>query len=115
MDRIKVGIVGYGTIGKRVADAVILQNDMKLVGVTGNSFNFRMEAANNLGIKIFTVEDDKDFMNARIDKIADAAIEKGLVVAICHDRPKTVEVLEERLPELEARNITFIKVADIVR
>jgi len=31
---IKVGIVGYGTIGKRVADAVALQKDMKLVGVS---------------------------------------------------------------------------------
>ena len=34
---IKVGIVGYGTIGKRVADAVLLQNDMELTGVTANT------------------------------------------------------------------------------
>ena len=33
MDKIKVGVVGYGTIGKRVADAVMLQKDMELVGV----------------------------------------------------------------------------------
>ena len=30
---IKVGINGYGTIGKRVAEAVTLQNDMKIVGI----------------------------------------------------------------------------------
>ena len=31
---IKVAINGYGTIGKRVADAVDAQNDMEIVGVT---------------------------------------------------------------------------------
>ena len=34
MGEIKVGINGYGTIGKRVADAVSLQDDMEVVGVT---------------------------------------------------------------------------------
>lgn len=29
-----IGINGYGTIGKRVADAVSAQDDMKIVGVT---------------------------------------------------------------------------------
>lgn len=61
MEKIKVGIVGYGTIGKRVADAVMLQDDMELVGVTGNSYNFRMDVADKLGIKIFTVTNDKGF------------------------------------------------------
>ena len=31
---IKVGVNGYGTIGRRVADAVKKQKDMELVGVT---------------------------------------------------------------------------------
>lgn len=61
MTKIKVGVVGYGTIGKRVADAVRLQEDMELVGITGNTYNFRMEVANDKGIKIFTVADDADF------------------------------------------------------
>jgi len=30
---IRVGVVGYGTIGKRIADAVAAQDDMKVVGV----------------------------------------------------------------------------------
>ncbi len=34
MDMIKVGINGYGTIGKRVADAITVQRDMMVVGVT---------------------------------------------------------------------------------
>ncbi|RLF70403.1 MAG: glyceraldehyde-3-phosphate dehydrogenase, partial [Thermoplasmata archaeon] len=32
--KVKVGINGYGTIGKRVADAVAAQSDMEIVGVT---------------------------------------------------------------------------------
>ena len=57
----KVGIVGYGTIGKRVADAVMLQKDMELIGVTGHSYNFRMEVANLEKIKIFSMDGKGDF------------------------------------------------------
>jgi|TARA_Y100000310_G_scaffold345826_1_gene470684 glyceraldehyde-3-phosphate dehydrogenase (NAD(P)) len=57
---IKVGIVGYGTIGKRVADAVAMQKDMKLTGVTAHSYSFNTEVANEKGYKIFTVGDDGD-------------------------------------------------------
>lgn len=34
---IKVGVVGYGVIGQRLADGVVLQEDMELVGVAGNA------------------------------------------------------------------------------
>ena len=50
---IKVGLVGYGTIGKRVADAVSKQKDMKLVGITGHTYDFKMEVAKIKGFKIF--------------------------------------------------------------
>lgn len=33
MDKIRVGVAGYGTIGQRLADGVALQRDMELVGV----------------------------------------------------------------------------------
>lgn len=57
---IKVGIVGYGTIGKRVADAVKLQKDMKLVGVTAHSFNYRMLSAYELKIPLYTIDAEND-------------------------------------------------------
>jgi len=57
---IKVGIVGYGTIGKRVADAVAMQKDMKLIGVTAHSYSFNTEVAKQKGYKIFTVGDADD-------------------------------------------------------
>ena len=33
MDKIKVGVAGYGTIGQRLADGVAMQEDMELVGI----------------------------------------------------------------------------------
>jgi glyceraldehyde-3-phosphate dehydrogenase (NAD(P)) len=57
---IKVGINGYGTIGKRVADAVAMQKDMKLIGVTAHSYSFNTEVAKGKGYKIFTTTKDND-------------------------------------------------------
>lgn len=42
---IRVAINGYGTIGKRVADAVALQEDMKVVGVTKTKPDFEARLA----------------------------------------------------------------------
>src|SRR3989338_5162337 len=58
---IKVAVNGYGTIGKRVADAVAMQKDMKLIGVTAHSYSFNTEAAKKKGYKIFTTDGDEDF------------------------------------------------------
>ena len=42
---IKVGINGYGTIGKRVAEAVTLQNDMEIVGIVKTKPTYEMRGA----------------------------------------------------------------------
>src|SRR3989338_2565723 len=57
---IKVGVNGYGTIGKRVADAVAMQKDMKLIGVTAHSYSFNTEVAKKKGYKIFVTGDDSE-------------------------------------------------------
>ncbi|MCA8961031.1 MAG: type II glyceraldehyde-3-phosphate dehydrogenase [Planctomycetes bacterium] len=50
----RVAVNGYGTIGKRVADAVRLQPDMELVGITAHSVNYRVATAHRLkGIPVF--------------------------------------------------------------
>jgi len=53
---IKIGIVGYGTIGKRVADAILLQKDMKLVGITAHNYNWKVKIANERKLKIFSAD-----------------------------------------------------------
>ncbi len=42
MAKIKVGVNGFGSIGKRVAHAVSLQDDMKLVGIANRSVNINV-------------------------------------------------------------------------
>ena len=51
----RVGINGFGTIGKRVASAIQAQDDMELVGVTAHSNSYRVQAGHLLKeIPIFT-------------------------------------------------------------
>lgn len=66
MGKIKVGIVGYGTIGKRVADAIRLQQDMELVGITANSYNYRIMVANQNKIPIFVNGSDEEYKKNHI-------------------------------------------------
>ena len=44
MDRVKVGVAGYGVIGQRLADGVALQEDMELVGVADIAPNLAVRA-----------------------------------------------------------------------
>lgn len=66
MGKIKVGVVGFGTIGKRVAEAVIQQEDMELVGVTANSYNFRIALAAGQGISLYSVGDTAEFKENKL-------------------------------------------------
>jgi len=67
---IKVGVVGYGTIGKRVADAVLIQDDMKLVGVTANTNNYKIETALRKNIPVFQIDEIHLLLN-KVDIVVD--------------------------------------------
>lgn len=45
MSNVRVGILGYGVIGRRLADAVRAQFDMELIGVAGRSNSFSLRDA----------------------------------------------------------------------
>lgn len=66
---IKVGINGYGTIGKRVADAVSLQDDMKLVGVVKTKPSYEGKIAVRLGFPLYVAnkENMESFKDANIE------------------------------------------------
>jgi len=51
----RIAINGYGTIGKRVADAVGLQDDMRLVGVAKTKPNFEAKLAIRKGYPLFAL------------------------------------------------------------
>jgi glyceraldehyde-3-phosphate dehydrogenase (NAD(P)) len=51
--RVRVAVNGYGVIGKRVADAVALQDDMELVGVSDVVYDYRIRVAAERGYPIY--------------------------------------------------------------
>jgi glyceraldehyde-3-phosphate dehydrogenase (NAD(P)) len=89
--RVRVAVNGYGTIGKRVADAVARQPDMELVGVTKTRPSFEALRAHERGYPLFVAGDGNlgDFETAglkvagrladllpRVDVVVDASPEK---------------------------------------
>ena len=50
---ISVGVNGYGVIGKRVADALRLQPDMRLVGIGDVMSDYRIKTALTRNIPVY--------------------------------------------------------------
>ena len=65
MNKIRVAVNGYGVIGKRVADAVILQDDMELAGVCDVTTDWPMEIAERNKYPVFAF--DQKIKNSMID------------------------------------------------
>jgi glyceraldehyde-3-phosphate dehydrogenase (NAD(P)) len=68
MKKIRVAINGYGVIGKRVADAVTLQEDMVLAGVCDIVSDWRIRIAQEKGYPIFAPDNQykKELSDANI-------------------------------------------------
>ena len=90
---IRVGINGYGTIGRRVADAIRLQQDMQLVGVTKARPDYRAALAREKGIPVYVANADHA-----------AAFDKAKVpyAGRLEDLLKSVDVIVDATPELGA-------------
>ena len=73
--KIRVALNGYGVIGKRVADAVVKQDDMELIGVGDIETDWRMRMALQKGFRLFASQQDR----------ADAMREAGLEVSGAFD------------------------------
>ena len=57
MSKVRVGVNGYGTIGKRVATAIAKQDDMELVGVTKTRPNYEAKDALSKGYGLYVPEE----------------------------------------------------------
>lgn len=65
---IKVAVNGYGTIGKRVADAIKLQSDMMLIGIGKLHPDYEAFIAKKKGYNIYTSENSiQDFKKSGIE------------------------------------------------
>lgn len=88
MSKIRVGINGFGTIGKRVADAVVKMPDMELVGVVKATPDYGYLVAEQKGIPVYALRD-------RIDKFR----EKGFKVeGTLEDLLEEVDVIVDATP-----------------
>ncbi|HID91471.1 TPA: type II glyceraldehyde-3-phosphate dehydrogenase [Candidatus Bathyarchaeota archaeon] len=69
--KVRVIVNGYGIIGKRVADAVVLQDDMELVGISDVVADWRVRMAQRKGYDVYcSVPDPK-----RVSSMREAGIE----------------------------------------
>jgi len=80
---IRVGVNGYGTIGKRVADAVSLQPDMELAGVAKRTPNFEARTASQSGVDVYAAGEGERFGDSPVDPegaVADLVADCDVIV-----------------------------------
>lgn len=101
MDRIRVAINGYGVIGKLVADAVRLQDDMALAGVADVVDDYRLQVAARAGLPVHaaTPQAERSMRAAGIAIAGGLAelLEKSDVVVDC--TPKKVAAVNKGVYE----------------
>ncbi len=68
--RVRVGVNGFGTIGKRVAEAVRLQPDMELVGVVKTKPDYAAAYAASQGIPLYAPSDRVEAFEEKGIKVA---------------------------------------------
>lgn len=94
--KVRVGVNGYGVIGKRVADAVALQEDMELAGISDVTYDYRMRVAAEREYPIYASAPEKrgEMEQARIP-----------VAGTLEDLLKQVDVVVDCTPKgIGARN-----------
>lgn len=64
MSKVKVGVLGYGTIGQRLADGVAQMGDMELIGVTNRTPNLGVRALHEKGMPYDLYMSDEAYKDA---------------------------------------------------
>ena len=86
----RIAINGYGTIGKRVADAISLQDDMKVVGVSKSRPDFQAQMAIEKGYNLYATDTDS------LAKFKKAGLSAA---GTLQDMLKTAELVIDATPE----------------
>lgn len=105
MKKIRVAINGYGVIGKRVADAVTLQDDMEMVGICDIISDWRINLAVHKKYPVFAFNDD----------FKKQMIEAGVpVVGVFADLIREADIIVDCTPKkIAAQNIEKYKESNI--
>ncbi len=101
---LKVALNGYGTIGMRVAEAILKQDDMELAGVTKTHPDFRFFDAVDKGIDVYSVSSEKPFEDrgASVKGNLRELLSKADAVIDCSPKHSGTENIEiyRQFPEL---------------
>lgn len=95
MNKVRVAVNGYGVIGKRVADAISLQDDMELSGICDLTSDWRIKKAIEKGYPIFAPDEENK------NKMKDAGIS---VNGTLKDLIKSSEIIIDCTPKNIAAN-----------
>lgn len=99
MKKVKVAINGYGVIGKRVADAILLQDDMELVGVCDIITDWRIKIAIQKGYPLFAFNNDfrEQMENAgiQVEGILSDLIKKADIIVDCTPKKIAAQNIEK--------------------
>lgn len=100
-ERVRVGVNGYGVIGKRVADAVAIQDDMELAGVSDVVYDYRIRVAAERGYPIYASTDEArpTMEEARIPVVGTLDDLLGKVDIIADCTPKGIGAKNKALYE----------------
>jgi len=108
MKKIRVAVNGYGVIGKRIADAVVVQDDMELTGVSDVVSDWRIKIAElkNYPVYASSTSAFANMKNAGIEvKGAFDELLKSVDV-VCDATPKKIASLNfEKYKELNLKSI----------
>jgi glyceraldehyde-3-phosphate dehydrogenase (NAD(P)) len=104
----RVAVNGYGVIGKRVADAVRVQDDMTLVGVADIATDWRTRVLRPIGVPLFagTAEAREAFRAADLQPAGGLEDLLGAVDVIVDCTPK--HVAAGNVPMYRERGLKFI-------
>lgn len=105
MNKVKVAVNGYGVIGKRVADAVQLQDDMELAGTCDVISDWRIKIALRKGYPVYAFDSNSQ------QQMIDNKIEiKGILT----DLIKVADIIVDCTPKkVAAQNIEQYKKAGL--
>ena len=106
MEKTKVAINGYGTIGRRVADAVLKQDDMILVGVTKRNPDFRCSEAAERKIPLYSIDGNAEDFEAAGYEVKGGVhdlLQEADIVIDCAPKNQGIKNLEtyKKFPKLK--------------
>jgi glyceraldehyde-3-phosphate dehydrogenase (NAD(P)) len=104
----KIALIGYGVIGKRVADAIAMQDDMELAGVCDVINDWRIQTAVNKGYPVYAATDAaKDSMGQAVVPLAgNMANLLDIADLVVDCTPK--KIAAQNVETYKARKIKFI-------